>query len=494
MTTAFQQAVSGKNTAYFRGVERLVPGQPRGDLLALPFITSDSRVQYGWNRSTEISKTPGERKGLPGALTGTGKNTFRARALQNALSYQNIFGKAIDLTELSAGVSTLARFRPRLSADDSDYRSVWDLTDHGTPGIGCAVTHGRRSTKLIHAIDGGSKPILMTEDYSPAILGDTISGFPVPATANTGTYAGRIATRGRRPKDTDFNDGNSLYIKCTVAGVNPKFVAKYGIFKGDGTVPAGAFSAVEFTLKPAVSGGSDGWVTALLTAGKIGIFGEDNQPYQISASPDPVSSDLSTIAVGDIWEIPAKCATISQNPVLETRLSSFQTFLTLDGERIVYYDKLTVELDQKFAVQNPGGTRYAHRIDREGDFGCLLNFEDRYFDNYMRDILEASKRATAYVDFRNQAPIEGGGGEQEGIEIYASQLGIAKLDEGAISGPNIENSKANTMAEEPDDPTPGPDGPATWLGGGGPYFNGEDAVQINVTIALPLATVSPILG
>lgn len=436
-------AAVGKRASYARGLSKNEPGIPEGPLVFLKFESIDSKRDAKWNPSTTISGSEGNDKGTPGPIDLDAKPKYPLTAFQLAVDLAAMVGRPA-ITEVTSGLSWRLSFYPSRA---NVQVAAWDRLFRGSAAVGSISKFGHRCQKITMEADS-NKRVDVTCDWTDG-LGDSISGEPVSKTGNTGTYAGRIATRGRRPKDSNWNSGLSLYLKVTAkTATTATFVVGYGAATvGDGSgFPSPTFSSATTVVTVAsAANGTDGYSTIMLDAGPIGNFGEDFQPYQLALS----GTSYSLLAVNDIYEIPAIAPELTVVNVVEKRLSAFQFLLTLGGTRQIRTNKCTIEFDRPYKAFKPNRTRYASAIDPSGNSTLSFKFDQRFFDNYLRDLQDANSRLTIYAAAQNDDVIAGTA-EHEGVEIYVPQGAISALAEGAITGPDVLMSNATVEAENPD--------------------------------------------
>lgn len=462
-------APSGKEASYGRGLEKLVSGQPQGGLTFLKFMSVESGRNAKWNNSTAISGAEGEEKGTPGGIALPGKLKYDLTSFQLAVGLAGMCGAPV-ITTLTATHAWLLQFFPsRLN----DFRGIWDYLFRGSTTLGATTTFGRRVSKISIEADANKRNVV-SEDMSDG-LGDTISGFTVASDGNGGTFAGKISSRGRRPKDSNWTSGLSLYLKVTAsASGSVTFKGGYAAASpGDGTsFPAVTYNTATFTVTPqSDANNTDGYTIVRLDAGLVGMFGEDYQPYEIAVQ----GTDYSVFAVDDEFEIPAIAAEITEVNLVETRLSAFLCHVTLNGTRSAVFTKGTFDVMRPYKTYEASGTRYPQAIDPTGNAGLTAKFDERFFDNYYRDQYDANSRFSIYAKMANEDPLPSAPGAFEGVEIYAPQCAIVGLTgEDTIASTDTLMHTINLNAENPDSAVAGP----------GAHFPGTRVWQINLTTGI----------
>lgn len=371
------------------------------------------------------------------------------------------------LAVLSTADAWLAKFRPGASAPTRT--SEWVYVDEGGSYSG-TVQYGRRPSDVSLAEDA-NKRIVMDVTYAPA-TGDTISGFPIAKSTNTGdfdnatTLLGKVSTRGRRPTvlptdgsaDTNWTLGKSLYLKVTAADANTVTVlAAYGTASGatDGTgFDTPTYGATTFVIRrPGSALAPDGYVGVVLSDGTIvGQFGENNEPYEISFG----DQDLSGIDVNDVFEIPYRLAPggVTLTPLAENRLSTFHTFLTIAGAR-QQFSKATLKLSRPFTPYYVNGRKLPVAIDPTGEIGVTLTLEKRLFDRFYREKQEQAIRFTSETLIKFNNPIYGS--VYEGIHFFMPVLAVTAMKSGEITTKETLEETITLEAEQPETNPTAPD-------------------------------------
>lgn len=461
-------AATGGRATYARGLEKTTAGQPQGSLVFLKYDATDSGRVAGWNRSNAITANEGENKGTPGGIAGRGKAKYDLTAWQLGIDLAGMVGAPV-ITVLTASQAWLLSFYPNRN---NAYRGIWDYLFRGSATVGATTTYGRRVPKVTLTADA-NKRVMVDSDMAPALLGDTLSGLTVAKTGNAGTFTGKIASRGRRPKDAAWVAGKSMYLKVTAKAAGlVTFKAGYDVASvGDGTgFPVVVYDTATFTVNPqSNANNTDGFSTVNMDAGLVGMFDEDFQPFQLAAN----GTDYSLFAVNDEYEIPAIGPELTFVNLVETRLSAFTMDVTLGGTRSAKFNKGSIDLERPFKGYESNRSRYATAIDPSGAASMSFKMDERFFDNYFRDLQDANTRFQVYAKMQNDNPLPSST-FHEGVEVYAPQCAISALNEGAISNRDTLMHSVTLNAENPDSAVAGP----------GAYFPGTQVWRCNIVTGI----------
>lgn len=356
---------------------------------------------------------------------------------------------------LSAADASLAKFRP--GDPQAEIGSVWVYIDEGG-SYSAGVQLGRRPQELSISEDS-NKRLKVDADFAPA-TGDSISGFVVAKAANTGDLVngadnlGLVTTRGRRPYDSNYDAGKSLYLKVTASDANTVTV-KAAFDTASGATDGSGFPATSFSgsttmviRRPGSALAPDGFTRVQLMDGTlVGQFGENNEPYEISFG----DQDLSVIDVNDIFEIPfeLEAGAISLDPILETRLSAFHLLRTIGGTS-VKFDSGSMKFSRPFKPYYVNGRKLPDAIDPSGDIGGTWSFKKRLFDRYFRQRQETITRLTIEDVARNQDPVVAGTQVYEGFHVFVPQASVTTLKSGEVSTKETLEEQVTLEAEQPD--------------------------------------------
>ena len=461
---------TGKKTVVGLGLTKRILNQPQGALRYVKADSFDVVTDFKWVMSKRISGGYGMQPGSPGAITTTGKPKFDLTGWLLAIGMSGLFG-APTITVLSASTAWLLQFAPR-DLTDAQLRAIWAVAYFGTAAVGGVEPFGIVPSGVNMTFDANTR--LGLEIDCVDSLGFTQSDSAIPKSGNSGTYAGLITTRGLRPQDTPYGLGKSLFLKVPTGGGthadHVDFVTKYDI---PGFAGVASYGTAVTTVEPfSDANGTDGFSTILDASGNpIGVFGPDNNPYQVSIQPDTISTDYSTFADGDIFEIPIAIAKPSATYVADTIFSDFHAKFTV-GTRNVTPNKASVAVTYGAKSRETSGQRYPESILRTGDVGLKLTYDDVLYDNFLRDIIQSNSTEPVYIIAQNQAPIASTA-YHEGVEIYAPQARLTSLKERQITSPDTMLSNATFEAEEPTSAVPGP----------GDDLPGSHAVEVNITLS-----------
>lgn len=329
---------------------------------------------------------------------------------------------------------------------------------------------GRRVNDITLSNDA-NKRIKGTITYTEP-TGDTIAGFAIAKSTNTGTQpVASIGTRGRRPFDADFTAGKSIYLSVVSStSTSAVLKAKVDTASGetDGTnFPGTAYGSTTFTVSvPDETTGATGWTTVVdSTSGlPIGLFGENNEPFQVTFG----NGDLSLTDAADQFEIPVSMSALTKTTNAETRLSAFHLIRTLGGTLDIRIEDGTVKLERPYRAYYANGQRLPQAIDPTGPYGATVTMKKRLFDRYFRAANEAGSRFTLYDVYRAGPAIATG--VYEGIEVFLSQCAVSKMKSGDIANRNTLDETITLVAEDPDAAVTAPTG-----------FDGLYAWEMNVT-------------
>ena len=362
---------------------------------------------------------------------------------------------------MSSVDASLAKFRPGESTPTPC--SLWFYIDEGGSYSG-KIQNGRRPSE-IQLTQEANKRVVMDVTYAPA-TGDTISGFAIAKSTNSGTFSngsaelGKVQTRGRRPTvipstgadDPNWSGGKSLYLKCTASDANTlTFKAAFDTASGatDGTgFPATSFAgATTFVVRrPNSALAPSGYVSVQLQDGTlVGQFGENREPYELTFG----DQDLSGVATNDVFEIPYWLApgAVQLTPITETRFSAFHLVRTVGGND-VKFDTSTVKIARPYKPYYVNSRKLPDSIDPTGDIGASFTFKKRLFDLSFRQTQEQALRFTIEDVMRDEVPIIGS--IYEGVHQFCPQAAVTTLKSGDISTKETLEESITLEAEQPD--------------------------------------------
>jgi len=317
---------------------------------------------------------------------------------------------------------------------------------------------GRRAADMTLA-DNANKRVDVTVTYSDP-TGDTITGFAVGKSSNSdaawqGDMGLKIATRGRRPYDSNFDAGKSFYLKVTAAS-SDQITVKVAIDDASGATNGSGFPTPTFSTAtidiPVVDGSTDGFVPMIDPNGlPFGLMGENYEPFEIS-----FGSDLTNLAVNDIFEFPVAMPALTKSVNVESRLSAFHLLRKIGGTTDVRIDKGTTKLTRPYKPYKANGRRIPQAIDPTGDSGATFSFSKRLYDRYFRAKADAHSRFTLLDVYKVESPITGTDSSDpatsafESVEIFAPQCAVTGLKSGDIATKNVLEETITLKAEQPD--------------------------------------------
>jgi hypothetical protein len=393
--------------------------------------------------NTAITGFGGRARGTPGDIdygNGPKGDLTVLRFLMHAVAE---YGSASAITDLGAGAAFLTKIRPGRSANAS--RSL-TVALRESPYYSSLVEHGRRVGDIT-LTDAPNKRVKMDPTLTlPS--GDSISGFPLFATGNAGTFNGAlIATRGRRPNDSNWTAGKSIYFKVISATTTTVvFKAAYDTKSvlQDGTdFPVVSFGAATFT----VTAGQ--WARVIdsndALASPIGLFGENYEPFELTVG-DQAGGDLSALfAADDMFEVTATLQ-LTKTPIAENRLSTYHLSNAQSDESFAV-ESQTTKLIRPYAPFVGSGSRFATRMDETGDIQAQVTFSKTLFDRMYRDILDRVETFPMLQSYLFGTPVVAG--NYEGIEIFypAMQVTDVKAD---VPNKNVLKEQVTLEATQPE--------------------------------------------
>jgi hypothetical protein len=468
------QPAVGARSVLGRAIEKYNPGARLGPRVDINFDSVSVARNSPENPSTAITGSAGMDRGTPGGFNFDNKLKYDLTTERILMDLCALVGGPISIDALGAGATAPYRvkFRP---VSNTSPRSLTLYLFEGGLNFGAHYDVGRQANS-VQLATAANKRETVDVDYSEPV-GDSISGFEIPATANAGTWAGKITTRGRRAYDSDYDDGFSLWIKVASADAGSvHFKAVMGAAAGDGTVPAPVVAALtaatietlfelpggpgEIKFVPIING---------TTGAMYGLFGENFEPYEINFGH--VFSDLSTLAAGDIFEIPWQEATLTKVTAAEHRLSAFHLIRNVAG-KVVVFDSGTTKIARPYSPYPATGSKFTQSVDPTGDIAATLNFKKRLFDREFRRHEDASDRFSVMDVYQfGDVVVPADPTIREGVVIYYPQCRVSTLKSGDIANKNVQEETITLDAEQPV-----PAVSDVSLGG----FAGASAFEINV--------------
>lgn len=363
-------------------------------------------------------------------------------------------GTGQTFTAVLATDAWLVKIRPGATISPSNQRAIWTYLDEG--GSYSPSLQFTRRPSDIALTDNANKRVEVEVTYAEP-TGDTITGFPLPAIANSGTIdAKQLGTRGRRAYDADFTAGNSVYLKvisstATTAVVKAVIAAAS---PGDGTgFPTPTFGAITFTIyRPNSAQAPDGYVTVIDSTSGLpyGLYGENNEPFEVTFG----DQSLSTLVANDLIELPVAMIAggITKTVVAENRLSEFHLVRNIDGAK-ANFDSGSVKWGRPFKAYYVNARRLPLSVDPTGYITASVSFKKRLFDRAFRVKQEAFTRFTVEDLYRFNTPIVGS--IYEGIHAFYPVMAVATMKSGDVSTKELLEETITLENEQPDAaPTP----------------------------------------
>jgi hypothetical protein len=383
----------------------------------------------------------------------------------------------------------LVKFRPGSAVPEQ--RGMW-MYFHEGGSYSAQYQYGRRCKEITLA-DAANKRVQVDATYSEP-TGDTIAGTALPKTANTGTIDEKqIASRGRRPYDTNFDDEKSIYLKVvSVTTGSAVLTAKFDAASpGDGSAfPSGTYGATQFTAYvPDAGTGKDGYVIVVdSNSGEpVGLFGENFEAFEITLG----DQDLSGLDAGDEFEFPVSLGILQKTVVAKNRLSEFHLARKLGGTVDIKIDSGSTKWDRPYKEYFASGRKLPYTTDPTDSIMATVTFKKRLFDRYLRAIQDASARFTVEDIYKFGNPIGGNptdGFVYEGIHAFYAQMAVTTMKSGDVSNKNTLEETITLEAEQPETtPTP----PAAVLAPAAIFDASTDYVfQINIVTPIDPSVVA----
>jgi len=424
------------------------------------------------NPSVAITGSAGMDRGTPGGMTFDNKIGYDLTVERILMDLVAQFGSPSSIVAL--GAASTAPYLTKIRATVNKVRAMTLYFFEGGTGYGATYQVGRRpdAITLTHA---ANKRIEVSVEYAPPV-GDSIAGLEVPSTANTGTFVGKITTRGRRAYDADYDNFLSLWLKVVSsdAGSVHLKAAIGAAATTPGVIPVSVTFGTIQTPVVIPSGEGDVFFNAILdstTGLPYGIYGENFEPFEIAFGN--AFSDLSGLTAGDTFEIPWQQSNLVKVTSPEKRLSAFHTVRSLSDGSSIIFDSGTVKLSRPYAPYFASGSKYSQAVDPTGDISAAVTFKKRLFDRYFRRQMDNDSRfACLDVYAFGDAPVPADITVHEGMAIYYPQMAVQTMKSGDVTNKNVLEESITLEAEQPV-----PAVPISDHGG----FGGSSAFEINVT-------------
>jgi hypothetical protein len=474
-------AASGARAILGRSLEKVNAGiRTAGFFDFLRFDSYDLGRFSEENPASAITGSEGADQGTPGDLTFGPGYKYDLTAARIAFDLACMTGAPTAVDVLTATKSWRAKFRPRRT---NAYRGA-EFYVHEGGSFESAYEYGRRCRQLELA-EEANRRIKVSADYAGA-MGDTTAAFAIAKTGNTGTYTGKIGSRGRRPYDADYLAGKSVFLKVdSISGSEITFVAQVAT-AGDGLgggFPVGGYGTATFVVKaPNASTGHDGWTTVKIgTVTILGLGGENNEPFQVA-----FDGTLTTLAVADEFEIPYQLGVLAVTTTSESRFSAFHLERTLrvaGTDYTVKTNKGTLRLMRPYKEYYVNGQRFPQASDPSEVISAELVFTRRLFESLFRHYNDDGTRISCYSKYQVISAITGTADDHETVEVWQPRCVIATNKTGEVATRETLEENPTLRAEQPLGPETLPAGVAN--------FEQTDTFQVNVTSSVdltPLAT------
>jgi hypothetical protein len=345
-------------------------------------------------------------------------------------------------------IAWIVKIRPGAGAPTP--RSLWTYLDEGGAYTG-SVQYARRPSDISIA-EAANKRLVCDVTYADP-TGDSISGFAVAKTANAGTVGDvkSIASRGRRPYDSNYTGGLSLYLKVVSSTANTVTLkaafaaASPGTGSGFPTPTYGAFTFVAY--RPGQPQALNGYVTVIdsTTGLPIGLFGENNDPYEITFGDQSTAALVANDEFEIPWQLPA--GGVSKTVFPENRLSAFHLVRKIGGTD-TRFDSGTTKWMRTFTPYYTNARRLPDSVDPTGYITATVTFKKRLFDRAFRTIQEVAQRFVIEDVYRFNTPI--GGLVYEGIHAFYPQAAVTTMKSGDVPNRERLEESITLEVEQPD--------------------------------------------
>lgn len=409
------------------------------------------------NPATAITGSEGADSGTPGDLSFGNGYKYDLTCGRLCFDLAVMVGKPTSIDVLTATKSWLVKFRPSRT---NEYRGAEFYLNEGgaVDSLESQYQYGRRCAALTLGEEANQR-IKVDTDYGKDALGDTTAAFAVAKTGNTGTYVGKIGSRGRRLYDADYLAKKSVFLKVSALGTQVVNGVTYDTVTlvaqiataGDGVgggFPVGAYGAATFVVKPPISAiGHRGWTNVLVgTVTIVGLGGNNKELFEVA-----FSGVTTNLAVGDEFEIPYQLGIISTTTTTESLFSAFHLERKIVNESInVKTSKGTLKLLRPYEGYKVNGQRFADSIDPTGVVSAELVFTRRLFDSLFRHYNDVGTRFSAYSKYQIVTPIAGTTDDHEAVEVYMPRAVIASNKTGAVASRETLEENPTLRAEQPD--------------------------------------------
>lgn len=479
------EAAVGNRAILARAIEKINLSVPQGGFYDYIYFDAMDFGRFApENKSTAITGSEGSDKGTPGTIDFKGSLKYDLTPDRLLFDVVAMTGKPTASAVLTAALSWLVKIRPRRQGTGSGENEPRAATFYVNEGQGSSYSSSLQYGRRCHDItltDAANQRVKVDAEYSVP-TGETISALAIAKTGNTGTFVGVLSSRGRRdPFGADYTGKKSVFIKVISIAVGPPIVATVSAVvatAGDGT--GGGFPATYDTATFTVSGpstttGSDGFSTVILDLGPLGLFGENNEPYEVS-----FGTSLTGLAASDQFEIPVSLGVIATSPATGSRLSSFHLVRSLAENYDVRFDKGTTKFTRPYKPYYVNGRRLPLSIDPSGDVMATEQFSKRLFDRRFRNYNDAATRFSIHDKYQIGSTIAGTTVDRETVEVWMPQCAVQSDTAGNVSNKEVQEETVNLMAEQP-----GVGAPSAPSG-----FDGGYAWEMNIVTSLDPSSLS----
>ncbi len=440
-------AAVGSRAILARSMEKVGLGIPQGSVYDfLRFDSAELGRMSTENPSDAITGSAGEDRGTPGALTYSDNIKYDMTADRVLFDLIAMYGKPISVTTLAAAEAWLVKIRPTTALGGFNELRAASFHYYEGGSYGASLQYGRRCGTLT-LTDAANKRVAVTANYADP-TGDSISGYAIEKTGNTGTETQSTSSRGRRPYDADYTANKSVFIKITAisSGVATcvATVATAGTGTGGG-FPISYDAATFDVSAPDAATGHDGWTTVVTDDGPLGLFGANNEPFQVT-----FGNNMTGRAVSDQWEFPVACSALTPSGGTGTRMSTFHNVRLLDDDLVgVRFDKGSVKLTRPYKPYMANGQRLPFYVDPTDSLGCSTQFTQRLATRYFREINDASARFSVHDKWEIGSNISGTAAYRETVEIFQPVCRVQTLKSGDVSNKNTLEETVTLEAEQP---------------------------------------------
>jgi hypothetical protein len=436
-------AAVGSRALLARAIEKVGLGIPQGAVYDfLRFDSAELGRTSAENPSEAITGSAGEDRGTPGMLTYSDNIKYDMTADRVLFDLVAMFGKPLSIDVLTAAEAWLVKFRPT-GAEDLRAAS-FHYYEGGS--YGASAQYGRRCHTLTLA-DAANKRVGVTANYADP-TGDSISGYAIEKSDNAGTETEKTSTRGRRPYDADYVANKSVFIKINSIASGVATCSATIATAGDGLgggFPVAYDAATFLVSAPDDATGHSGWTTVVTDAGPLGLFGANNEAFQVT-----FGNNMTGRLVGDEWEFPVAMVALTPTGGSGTRMSTFHNVRLLNNDLVaVHFDKGSVKLSRPYKAYFANGQRLPFFVDPTDSLGATTQFTQRLATRFFREINDASARFSVHDKWAINSAISATASEHETVEIFQPVCRVQTLKSGDVSNKNTLEETVTLEAEQP---------------------------------------------